>query len=97
MNGFLTNVVLWILSRPIALLLGIVRFIRRIPFWKTAYSATIPCRTCGSPISLLGQWKCGCSWTYRGHLLRRCPQCFCLPRVARCLACGCTLLLPEDR
>ena len=91
------NTVLWILSLPVTSIAGLARVVRRIPFWKVAYSATIPCRTCKAPISLVGMWKCACGWTYRGHALRHCPLCYTLPRVARCLACGCTVLLPEDR
>jgi hypothetical protein len=98
MKGAVADIILWILSLPVVLFVWLVRTIQRIPFWKIAYSAAIPCRTCRTPISLLGNWECRCGhWSYRGHALRPCPVCNSLPRVARCLACGCTMLLPEDR
>lgn len=97
MKAFVVDIVLWIAAIPVSILVGLVRAARQIPSWKAAYSASIPCRTCGTPISLLGQWRCTCGYVYRGHMLRPCPICHSLPRIARCLACGCTELLPEHR
>lgn len=97
MRALVANIVLWVLSLPAALFVWLVHAAHCIPFWKVAYSATIPCRTCRTPISLLGQWRCGCGYVYQGHMLRPCPICHSLPRIARCLTCGCTELLPEDR
>src|SRR5437870_6376237 len=49
---------------------------------------------CGESISLVGRWRCGCGWTYMGHLLRVCPICSTRPRIVRCYECGLTTRLP---
>jgi hypothetical protein len=97
MKEFVGSVALWVLASPVALLVWLARTVRRIPFWKASYSASVPCRTCGVPISLVGQWRCSCSWEYRGSVLLKCPACGSVPRILRCLSCGCTQLLPEDQ
>jgi len=50
---------------------------------------------CGETVSLVGLWRCGCGYTYKGHLLRVCPVCKGLPRMVRCFSCGITVKLPE--
>lgn len=90
------DVLLWLLASPIIVVLWGVRLSRRIRFWKTAYTVQVACGHCGTAISLVGLWKCGCGHTYAGHLLRVCPICHSLPRVVRCFSCGVTRLLPRD-
>lgn len=84
---------LWLLASPILLLVGIVKFIRHLRLLRLTVQPSVRCRTCGSAISLLGFWRCGCGFAYQGHLLRHCPQCSTLPRIIRCYRCGVTQLL----
>jgi hypothetical protein len=74
---------------------GIYRRLRNhIEFLRLATATRIFCE-CGSPISLVGLWRCSCTFTYRGHLLQICPLCGKIPRICRCYACGLTMKLPE--
>lgn len=84
----------WVLSLPFGILGGILRLREHIRFLRLATATRIFCE-CGSPISLVGLWRCPCSFTYRGHLLRTCPLCGRMPRICRCYACGLTTKLPE--
>lgn len=86
---------LWVLASPILFLIWIARAIRLIRFWKVAYSTSIVCPNCHSEISLVGIWRCGCGYVYKGHLLRNCCICGSLPRMARCYSCNLTTKLPE--
>ena|SRR5438132_1558342 len=61
---------------------------------RVATSPALRC-SCGEIVSLLGEWRCRCGYTYQGHLMRNCPVCFSMPRVARCYRCGLTTKLPE--
>src|SRR5262245_2927595 len=96
MKSFAVDILLWCLASPILFLKWLVRTAKRIRFWRTAYTPHIPCRSCGARISLVGMWRCGCGYTYKGHLLRHCPLCHSLPRVVRCMDCGISHLLPEE-
>ena len=96
MKSHALDLLLWLLASPILLFRWIVRTVKRIRFWAMAYTPHIPCRACGASVSLVGIWRCGCGYTYRGHLLRHCPICHSLPRVVRCTACSLTQLLPEE-
>jgi hypothetical protein len=90
----LFELVLFTLASPWILLEAMVRGLRRIRFWRTAYATRFSCRVCGSTISLVGAWRCSCGYTYQGHLLRFCPVCRSVPRMARCYGCGSTERLP---
>lgn len=90
------DLILLILASPILLVRWSVRMVKRIRFWKMAYTPHIPCRNCHSRLWLIGLFRCSCGFCYRGHLLRRCPVCSSLPRVVRCVQCSVTRLLPED-
>ncbi len=94
MNDLVAEVLWWILLSPLRFLGWLVRMIRNIPFWRTAYAPAIRCGNCGATISLVGIWECGCHFTYRGHLLRECPICGSLPSMVRCFNCGVTERLP---
>ena len=96
MKTLIFDFVLWFLASPILFLLWVVRAIKRVRFWLIAYSPSVLCRNCKNNISLVGQWRCGCGYTYQGHALRRCPICSSIPRTAQCLRCGLTHLLPEE-
>lgn len=85
----------WLLVSPILVGRFIVHTVRWVDFWATAYRHEILCRNCGTAISLVGIWRCKCGYTYKGHLLRTCPVCGALPRMARCFRCGVTEKLPE--
>lgn len=95
MNDLFVRFLWWSLASPIMVIGWIMRMIRRLKFWRTAYAPEIPCGNCGTAISLVGIWKCGCQFTYRGHLLRECPICGSMPRMVRCFNCGVTERLPE--
>jgi len=96
MRDIAFRLVLWVLASPILFLIWVVRMVRRGRFWKVSYSTSIVCRNCRSAISLVGMWRCGCGYTYQGHLLRHCPICGSLPRMARCFGCNVTAKLPEE-
>ena len=87
--------VLWLLASPFLALRALVRAVRRVRYWRVAYAPSLPCGHCGEPIFLVGEWRCGCGHTYRGHVLRECPVCGSLPRMVRCFRCGLTGVLPE--
>ena len=95
MNDPFVELLCWVAASPLLLAGWLVRMVRSLEFWRTAYAAAIPCGNCGAPISLVGMWRCGCQFTYRGHLLRECPICGSVPRMVRCFACGVTERLPE--
>jgi len=88
------DLVLFVLASPILSIKAIRRGWRRYRFYRVAYSGSLPCPNCKETISLLGMWRCSCSYVYTGHLMRACPICHTLPRMARCFSCGNTLLLP---
>jgi hypothetical protein len=95
MNGLAVELVWWLLASHIVFIQWIMRMIGRLHFWRMAYRPAIRCGNCGTAISLVGIWKCGCHFTYRGHLLRECPICGSVPRMVRCFSCGVTERLPE--
>jgi hypothetical protein len=96
-NGF--DLILIVLASPILVLRALVRACRTLrhkrKLWSLAYRARVPCDTCGASISLVGLWKCGCGFTYQGHVLRTCPVCEATPAMVRCFACGVTAKLPD--
>ena len=85
---------LFIFASPILLFQAIRRAVERYRFFELAMQPEMQCE-CGSSISLVGLWRCSCSFTYRGHLLRICPSCRTIPYVVRCYHCGVTTKLPE--
>ena len=95
MNDLFVDLLWWFLASPIMVIGWTMRMVRRLKFWRTAYAPEIRCANCGATISLVGIWKCGCQFTYRGHLLRECPICGSMPRMVRCFNCGVTECLPE--
>jgi hypothetical protein len=94
LNDQARYIALTILASPMLVLKAALRFRRHVHFLRIASAAAIRCR-CGRAIVLVGIWKCSCTFTYRGHLLRICPICGRLPRMARCYGCGLTTKLPE--
>lgn len=96
MSRFTIDALIWILASPILFILWGVRLARRVKYWCVAYATEITCMHCRSKISLVGMWRCGCGYTYAGHLLRTCPICHSLPRMVPCLSCGASRLLPEE-
>jgi hypothetical protein len=84
------DLALWVMATPILAGEGIIRTVRHLYRMRRTRQGSMPCRTCGAEISLLGFWRCPCGFTYRGHLLRRCSVCGSLPVIARCLHCGAT-------
>lgn len=95
MNGNRFDWVLLALASPILFFQAVRRTMERYRFFRLAMESEMLCE-CGSPISLVGLWKCSCSFTYRGHLLRSCPVCRTVPCVVRCYRCGVTTKLPES-
>lgn len=88
------DLVLFMLASPILLVLFLHRSWRHLQFLKVATLPWIVC-PCGRRVSLVGMWRCGCGFTYRGHLVRMCPVCGRLPVMVRCYGCGLTMKLPE--
>ncbi len=88
------NLTILVLASPIILVQAIRRGIERWRFFRLAMQPAITCE-CGSPVLLVGFWKCSCGFTYQGHLLRTCPVCYTIPCVVRCYACRRTTKLPE--
>jgi hypothetical protein len=86
--------VLFVLASPVLFLKAVRRAGERCRFFQLAMASAIMCE-CGAEISLLNYWRCGCGYTYRGHLLRACPVCGTIPCVVRCYRCGVTTKLPE--
>lgn len=97
MRKFALDALLFFCASPILLIRGCFRLRRRIRFWIVSYSTEIACVHCRTKISLVGMWKCSCGYTYAGSALRYCPVCSSLPRTLRCVACGASRLLPEDK
>lgn len=85
---------LFVFASPILLILATRRALERWRFFELAMQPEIFCE-CGSPVSLVGLWRCSCGFTYRGHLLRACPVCGTIPSVVRCYRCSVTTKLPE--
>jgi formate dehydrogenase maturation protein FdhE len=85
---------LFVFASPVLLVLAMRRALERYRFFELAMAPEIVCE-CGSPVSLVGLWRCSCGFTYRGHLLRHCPVCGTIPCVVRCYRCGVTTKLPE--
>jgi len=96
MKDFWLDLLLWVLASPVLFIRWLFRLRRKWRFWRMAYTPRIVCGSCKATIWLLGVWRCGCGYTYRGHLLRECPVCGALPRMARCFNCGLTTKLPES-
>ena len=84
----------WVLTLPFRILNGSLRLREHIAFLRLATNTQIFC-ICGTPISLVGLWRCSCTYTYRGHLLQICPLCRRVPKIVRCYTCGLTTKLPE--
>jgi len=94
MNDTLIDSVLFIFASPILLFQFARRARERYRFFRLAMEPQMLCE-CSTPISLVGLWRCSCSFTYKGHLLRACPVCQTIPCVVRCYRCGVTTKLPE--
>ena len=94
MKGTWIDGVLFVVASPVLLLQALRRALERYRFFRLAMQPEFLCE-CGAPVSLVGLWKCSCAFTYRGHLLHRCPVCGTIPCVARCYRCGVTTKLPE--
>ena len=89
-NRWVCDSVLFLLASPVLITCHAVRFFRRLGVIGKSLRMTLPCRTCGAEISLVGLWKCECGFTYQGHLLRYCPICRSFPNMVRCYRCGTT-------
>jgi hypothetical protein len=89
------TIIAYILAMPFLLVWGIERAVRYCCLLVCSVSSAVICRGCGQEVALLGIWQCQCGFTYRGHLLRPCPVCNCVPKAARCLHCRATTLLIE--
>jgi hypothetical protein len=94
MNETLIDSVLFIFASPILLFQAARRARERFRFFRLAMEPRMLCE-CGTEISLVGLWRCSCSFTYKGHLLRACPVCQTIPFIVRCYRCGVTTKLPE--
>jgi hypothetical protein len=87
MKRWQLDLTLFILASPILAIRAVVRFLRHLAFLRRTIQPTLPCRTCGGVIHLLGMWRCGCGFTSEGHLLSDCPACGSFPTMIRCYRC----------
>jgi hypothetical protein len=94
LKRWLGEAALFALASPVLALRAIVTALCKGKFLVMASRTKFLC-DCGSDVSLVGLWRCGCGFTYKGHLLQVCPICGTLPRMVRCYACGVTQTLPE--
>lgn len=90
----LLDLLLLVLASPVYLVRFAYRAWRHRRYLRAATALAIPC-ACGEPIELVGTWRCGCGFTYRGHVLADCPECGRTPSMVRCYECGLTTKLPE--
>jgi hypothetical protein len=90
----LVDLLLFLLASPVYFVRFLYRTWRHCRYLCTVRTFVIPC-SCGSNIELIGTWRCGCGFTYRGHVLAACPLCGRVPAMIRCYECGLTTLLPE--
>ena len=95
MNDAILNLLLFVLASPVYFAKWLRRMQQQWRFYRISYTLRITCQNCQATISLVGIWRCGCGYTYRGHVLRVCPVCGALPRMVRCFSCGVTKKLPE--
>ena len=93
-ENWIGDLILFVLASPILLARFLYRTLKHVEFLRLAATPFLIC-DCGRRVSLVGIWRCGCGFTYRGHVLRICPVCGSLPVVARCYGCGLTTKLPE--
>ena len=94
LEEIIKEIALGILALPFLVVKASLRAYSQYQFLRVARMPAIAC-SCGSAVSLVGIWRCSCTYTYRGHLLRYCPLCGGMPRMVRCYACGLTTKLPE--
>ncbi len=95
-RSFWVNCALFALASPVLVVKAALRTRDDLRYIGVATAPAIVCE-CGAEVSLVGLWRCGCGFTYRGHLLRVCPVCNTTPCVVRCYRCGVTTKLPEAR
>jgi hypothetical protein len=83
----------YILALPFLAVWGVVRLVKYIRLLKRSVAPAISCGNCHKQIALVGMWACQCGFTYTGHLMRPCPICHRVPKVARCYHCNVTTKL----
>src|SRR2546426_1050922 len=89
-KSWLWDLLLLLVASPVLLIRAFIRGVRRLRLLRMALRAFIICKTCGSQIPLVGFSRCGCGYTYQGHLLRFCPVCGSFPNMIRCYQCRAT-------
>lgn len=90
----LLDLLLLVLASPVYLVRFAWRAWCHCRYLRAATAPAIAC-SCGERIELVGNWRCGCGFTYRGHVLASCPICGRVPAMVRCYECGLTTRLPE--
>ncbi|HXG65143.1 MAG TPA: hypothetical protein VNO70_08540 [Blastocatellia bacterium] len=83
----------YILALPFLAVWAAVRLIKYLRLLKQSVSPALRCGNCRRPVALVGMWACQCGYTYMGHLMRPCPICRRVPKVARCYHCNVTTRL----
>jgi hypothetical protein len=83
----------YILALPLLAIWAMVRAFKYFRTLRRAIATSIVCIGCKRPVLLVGMWRCECGFTYQGHLMRPCPICHRVPKVARCFHCGITTQL----
>jgi hypothetical protein len=83
----------YILALPFLAVWAVGRLIKYLRRLKSSVSPALNCDNCHRPIALVGMWACQCGFTYTGHLMRPCPICYRVPKVARCYHCNVTTKL----
>jgi hypothetical protein len=90
MNSWQSKIFIAVLASPVTAAVKAYRYARHARLLKQSVQPATVCMTCGAEISLVGMWRCGCGFTYRGHLLRYCPVCGAFPNMIRCYRCDAT-------
>jgi hypothetical protein len=83
----------YILALPLLAVWGIVRLVKYVHVLKRSVASAVSCGNCHRAVALVGMWACQCGFTYTGHLMRPCPICHRVPKVARCYHCNATTKL----
>ena len=83
----------YVLALPLLALWGIFQLIRYLRLLRQSVSTSLRCGNCHRQIDLVGMWACQCGYTYTGHLMKPCPICHRVPKIARCYHCTVTTKL----
>lgn len=89
----------WLVRAPFVMARQLYRLVGRLVGALTLLQHDVlPCRGCGTSVSLVGRWQCGrCKFTTDGFMFARCPVCGSVPPYVPCANCGVGLRNPTYR